>query len=84
MVDVRGRFFNNLEESGYETEAIVYEVKGRRRLEPVSVNFRRTLNTETRHTFNNFAATSSASTASLEAPRTLRTSSQNRNFFSRK
>ena len=35
MIDMRGRFADDLEESGHETEAVVDEVKSRRRLYPV-------------------------------------------------
>jgi len=84
MVDVRSGFVDDLEEAGYETEAVVDEVESWRYLDRASVSFGGTLRTEIQHTSNHFAATSSASTASLAAPTTLSTSSQYKNFFSRR
>ena len=49
-----------------------------------SENLGNALNIEIQLTSNHLAATLHASTASLTAPRALRTSSQYRNFFSRK
>ena len=40
MVDVRGGFLDDLEKSGYKTEAVVDEIKSWRRLDPVSVYYR--------------------------------------------
>ena len=74
---------DDFKESDDKPRAVVDEVEGRGRLDPVSVNFGGTSSTETRHTSNHFAAASSASTASLAAPRTLRASSQDKNFSSR-
>ena len=48
------------------------------------VNLGNALNTETQLTSNHSAATPNALTASLTVPKTLSTSSQHKNFFSRK
>ena len=78
----RGRA-DDIEVPGDETKTVVGQVERRGLLDPVWVRLGQISSVESRHTSSQSTVACNASNAFLAAPRTLRTSSQNRNFVSR-
>ena len=85
MVYMRCGHVDDLEEGRYETREIFDKVESGLRLILTPVNLRKYTTNEIQRTsvHSHFAIAPNASTASLEAPRTLSASSQNGNFSSR-
>ena len=85
MVYMRCGHVDDLEEGRHETRALSDKVESWLRLILIPVNLRKYTINEIQRTsvHSHFAIAPNASTASLAAPRTLSTSSQNRNFSSR-